>query len=135
MLDFGKYYEKKEFLTQPGGLSGVTGISLFGAAPGLILFVPLVGGVFFGAAERLAADTPAQGVLILARDTCLIVPKIVEVADNEIGIGRLLRICGIDAPLNVTSMLNFGAGTKRVIGGVVSSTISILTVATTNLLR
>lgn len=162
MLDFGRYYEKKQFLIRPGGLSGVlhklsntlylstatvntafatasshlsgvTGINLLGAAPGLILFVPLVGGVFFGAAERLAADTPVQGVLILARDTCLIVPKIVEVAHNEIGVGRLLRVVGIDAPLNVTSMLRFGAGTKRVMGGVLNSTINTLTVATTNL--
>jgi hypothetical protein len=113
MLDFDQYHKTKQFLIQPTGLSGVihklsngayvsgavlqsayatatshvsgvTGISLIGSAPGLIIFVPLVGGVFFGSLERLAANTPAQPVLVLARDTCLITPKIAEVAYNEI---------------------------------------------------
>ena len=152
MLDFAQYHKTKEFLIQPRGLSGVihklsngiyvssaavqlafatatshvsgvTGVSLSGSAPGLIIFVPLVGGVFFGSLGRLAANTPAQPVLILARDACLITPKITEVAYNEVFVGPFLRIVGIDSPLNITSMLKFGTGTKRVMGGIISSTL------------
>lgn len=162
MMDFANYHKTKEFLIQPNGLSGVihklsngvyvsgaavqsafstatshvsgvTGISLIGSAPGLIIFVPLVGGVFFGSLERLAADTPAQPVLVLARDACLITPKIAEIAYNEIFIGPLLRKLGIDAPLNVTSMLRFGTGTKRIMGGILNSTITAIAGAATNL--
>jgi len=97
MLNFAEYHKTKEFLVQPQGLSGVihrlsnglyvsggaiqstfatatshvsgiTGLSLIGSAPGLIIFVPLLGGVFFGSLEWLAADTVVQPVLILARD-------------------------------------------------------------------
>ncbi len=93
MLEFAKYHKNREFLIQPRGLSGVihklsngayvsgtavqsvfatatshvsgvTGIALLGSAPGLIIFVPLVGGIFFGTLERLAANTSAQPVLI-----------------------------------------------------------------------
>lgn len=104
----------------------MTGISLIGAAPGLIIFVPLVGGVFFGSLERMAANTPAQPALVLARDACLITPKIAEVAYNEIFIGPLLRRVGIDAPLNITSMLRFGNGTKRIMGGILNATIATI---------
>ena len=80
MLDFAQYHKTKEFLIQPQGLSGVihklsngvyvssaavqssfvtatsyvsgvTGMSLIGSAPGLIIFVPLVDSVFFGSLE------------------------------------------------------------------------------------
>ena len=107
-------------------MSGVSGIFLLGLAPGLIIFVPLVGGVFFGSLERIAADTPAQQILVLARDACLITPKIAEVAYNEIFIGLLLRRVGIDALLNITSMLRFGNGTKRIMGGILNATISTI---------
>jgi hypothetical protein len=162
MLDFDQYHKTKQFLIQPTGLSGVihklsngayvsgavlqsayatatshvsgvTGISLIGSAPGLIIFVPLVGGVFFGSLERLAANTPAQPVLVLARDTCLITPKIAEVAYNEIFIGPVLRRFGIDAPLNITSMLRFGNGTKSIMGGILNSTLTTLAGAVPNL--
>ena len=155
MLDFAEYHKTKEFLIQPNGVSGVihklsngayisgaamqsvfatasshvsgvTGISLLGSAPGLMIFVPLVGGIFFGSLERLAADTPAQPVLILARDACLLTPKIAEVAYNEIFFGPLLRKVGTDAPLNITSMLRFGNGTKQVMGVIVNSTIATI---------
>jgi hypothetical protein len=155
MLDFAEYHKTKEFLIQPNGfsgvmhklsngayvsgaaiqsafatasshVSGVTGISLLGSAPGLIIFVPLVGGVFFSSLERIAADTPAQPVLVLARDACLITPKIAEVAYNEIFIGPLLRRIGIDAPLNITFMLRFGNGTKRIMGGILNATIATI---------
>ena len=108
-------------------MSGVTGISLLGSAPGLIIFVPLVGGIFFGSLERLAADTPAQPVLVLVRDACLITSKIAEVAYNKIFIGPLLRRFRIDAPLNITSMLRFGNGTKRVMGGILNARIVTIT--------
>lgn len=162
MLDFAEYHKTKEFLIQPNGfsgvihklsngiyvssaavqsafatatshVSGVTGISLIGSAPGLIIFVPLVGGIFFGSLERLAANTPAQPVLVLARDACLITPKIAEIAYNEIFIGPVLRKLGIDAPLNVTSMLRFGNGTKRIMGGILNSTIATIAGAAQNL--
>lgn len=155
MLDFAAYHKNQEFLVQPRGISGVlhklsngayvssaalqsafatatshvsgvTGLSLLGSAPGLIIFVPLVGGVFFASVERLAANTPAQPVLILARDACLITPKVAEIAYNEIFVGPFLRWAGIDAPLNVTSMLRFGSGTKRIMGGVVNATVSTI---------
>ena len=96
MLYFAEYHKTKQFLIQPSGfsgvmhklsngvyvsgdaiqsafarasshVSGVTGISLLDSAPGLIIFVPLICGIFFGSLERLAADTPAQSVLVLAR--------------------------------------------------------------------
>jgi hypothetical protein len=156
LLNFADYHKTKEFLIQPNGfsgvihklsncayvsaasiqslyatasshVSGVTGISLLGSAPGLIIFVPLIGGLFFGSLERIAADTPAQPVLVLARDACLITPKIAEVAYNEIFIGPLLRKVGIDAPLNITSMLRFGNGTKRIMGGILNVTITTIT--------
>ena len=152
MLDFAEYHKTKEFLIQPNGfsgvmhklsngayvsgaaiqsafatasshVSGVTGVSLLGSAPGLIIFVPLVGGIFFGSLERLAAETPVQPVLVLARDACLITPKIAEIAYNEVFVGWWLRKIGIDAPLNITSMLRFGNGTKRIMGGILNSTI------------
>ena len=143
VLDFATYHKEKEFMIQPTGISGiihkatngiyiassitqsavatatshvsgVTGMPLLGSAPGLIIFVPLVGGVFFGSLERLAANTPAQPVFVIARDICLIPPKIAEVAYNELFVGPVLRWFNIDAPLNVTSMLRFGNGTKRI---------------------
>lgn len=155
MLYFAEYHKTKQFLIQPSGfsgvmhklsngvyvsgdaiqsafarasshVSGVTGISLLGSAPGLIIFVPLVGGVFFGSLERLAADTPAQPVLVLARDACLLTPKIAEVAYNEILIGTFIRKIGIDAPLNITSMLQFGNGTKLIMGGILNATIATI---------
>jgi hypothetical protein len=155
MLDFAEYHKTKEFLIQPNGfsgvvhklsnsiyvsgaamhsafatasshVSGVTGISLIGSAPGLIIFVPLVDGVFFGSLERLAANTSAPPVLVLARDACLITPKIAEIAYNEIFICPLLRKIGIDAPLNITSMLRFGTGTKRIMGGILNTTIATI---------
>ncbi len=158
MLDFAEYHKTKEFLIQPNGfsgvihklsngayvsgaaiqsafatasshVSGVTGMSLIGSAPGLIIFVPLVGGVFFASLERMAANTPAQPVLVLARDVCLITPKIAEVAYNEIFIGPVLRKFGIDAPLNITSMLRFGNGTKLIMGGILNATIATITAA------
>lgn len=153
LLDFADYHRTKEYLIQPRGfsgvlhkasnaiyvssaalqssfatatshVSGVSGISLLGSSPGLIIFIPLVGGVFFASLERLADNTPVQPALILARDACLIVPKIAEVAYNELFVGPVLRRFGIDAPLNVTSMLRFGNGTKRVMGSVISATLS-----------
>ena len=60
----------------------VTGISLLGSAPGLVIFVPLVGGIIFGSLKRIEAETPVQPVLVLARDTCLIISKIGEVEYN-----------------------------------------------------
>lgn len=155
LMDFAQYHQSKEVFVQPTGwsaiihkasngfyvsgaalqsvfatatshMSGVTGMSLVGAAPGLVIFVPLVGGVFFGSLERLAANTPAQPALVLARDACLITPKIAEIAYNEVFIGPILRKLGIDAPLNVTSMLRFGNGTKRIMGGVFNSTLSVI---------
>lgn len=74
----------------------------------------------------MAANTPAQPVLVLARDACLITPKIAEVAYNEIFFGPLLRRAGIDAPLNITSMLRFGNGTKRIMGGILNATIATI---------
>ena len=157
-MDFAEYHKTKEFLIQPNGfsrimhkltngayvstaaiqsaisttsshVSGVTGISLLGSAPALVIFVPLVGGVFFGSLERIAANTPAQPVLVLARDACLITPKIAEVAYNQIFIGPLLRRFGIDAPLNITSMLRFGNGTKQIMGGILNATIATIEIA------
>lgn len=162
LLDFAQYHKTKEFLIQPNGfsgvvhklsnsiyvsaaglqslfstatshISGVTGMALIGSAPGLVIFVPLVGGVFFGALERFGANSPAQPVLALARDACLITPKIAEIAYNEVFIGPILRKIGIDAPLNVTSMLRFGNGTKRIMGGILNSTLATLAGAATNL--
>lgn len=66
---------------------GVTGFAFAGASPGLILFTPLVGGLFFATLERFAADTAFQPVLILARDACLIIPKVTEIASNEVLVG------------------------------------------------
>ena len=114
------------FATASSHQSGVTGISLLGSAPGLIICVPLVGGIFFGSLERIAADTCAQPALVLARDTCLIVPKIAEIAYNQVFIGPLLRRVGIDAPLNITSMLRFGNGTKRIMGGILNVTLTTI---------
>jgi hypothetical protein len=62
----------------------------------------------------------------LARDDFLITPKIAEVAYNEIFIRLLLRRIEIDAPLNITSMLRFGNGTKRIIGGILNATIATI---------
>ncbi len=88
MLYFAKYHKTKEFLIQPNGffsvmhklnngayvlsaaiqsvfvraslhVSSVTSISLIGSAPGLIIFVLLVGGIFFDFLERIAANTTA----------------------------------------------------------------------------
>lgn len=154
-MGFANYHKTKEFLIQPNGFSGVihklnnggyisaatiqsafatasshmssvTGVSLLGSAPGLIIFVSFVNGVFFGSLERITADTPAQPVLVLARDAYLIAPKIAEVAYNEIFIGPLLRRVEIDAPLNVTSRLKFGNGTKWIMGGVLNATIATI---------
>lgn len=162
MINFAEYHKTKEFLLQPNGLSGVihklsngvfvsgatvqsafatatshvsgvTGISLIGSTPGLIIFVPLVGGVFFGSLERLAANTSAQPVLVMARDTCLFIPKIVEIAYNKIFIGPLLQKVEIDAPLNITSMLRFGNGTKQIMGETLNATLTTVAALATNL--
>lgn len=146
LLDVGQYYKTKQLLIQPSGVSGVihklintmylstatistavstatshisgiTGTSLLGASPQLIIFVPLVGEVFFGSLERLAADIRTQPVLIVARDTCLIIPKIVEIGCNRLFPGPVFQYFGIDSPLSITSMLIFGSGTKQIMGG------------------
>jgi len=155
MINFADYHKTKEFLIQPKGFSGVvhklsnglyvsgaavqlafatatshvssvTGISLIGSAPRLIIFVSLVDGVLFESLKKLAANKSAQPVLVLTRDACLIIPKVAEMAYNEVFIGPFLRRLGIDAPLNVTSMLRFGNGTKRVMGSVLNATISTI---------
>lgn len=163
-LDFAKYLATKEFFIQPSGfsgfvhklsntcfvsgaavqsvvatsnshLSGTTGMSFLKSAPGLIVCVPLVGGIFFASLERLAANTPAQPVLVLARDTCLIIPKIAEVVYNEMFPGPILRVIGLDAPLNVTTMLRFGSGTKVIAGGILNSVLTGIAGGTVNLLK
>jgi hypothetical protein len=163
-LEFAQYLSTKQFFIQPTGvsgfvhklsntcfvsgaavqsvvatstshLSGITGMSVLGSAPGLIIFVPLVGGIFFGSLERLAANTPAQPALVLARDTCLIIPKIAEVVYNEMFPGPILRVIGLDAPLNVTTMLRFGSGTKVIAGGILNSTLTTIAGAAANLVK
>jgi len=162
LVDFAEYHKAKEFLIQPEGfsgvmhklsngafvssaavqsvyatasshISGISGIALLGSSPGLIIFVPLIGGIFFGSLERIASNTPAQPALVLARDACLLSPKVAEIAYNEIFVGPLLRMFNIDAPLNITSMLKFGVGTKRIMGGVLNSTISVIAGSLPNL--
>lgn len=49
---------------------------------------------------------------MLARGACLITPKIDEIPCNEIYTGQLLCLFGNNAPLNVTSMLEFRNATK-----------------------
>jgi len=155
MLDFANYHSNKTFVIQPDGisgiihrgtnlfclsgsvtqsytaittsqLSGVTGFSLLGAAPILAFSLPLMGGIFFAGCERLAADTVLQPVLIVARDVCLIPTKFFELAYNEILVGPVLRTMGIDAPINISSALKFGAGTRTVLGKAVNGTVKAL---------
>lgn len=163
-IEFAEYYQSLDFVIQPNGISGVihkvinfgyvsgaavqsviatstshisgvTGMSLLGCTPALVVFVPLVGGVFFGSLERLAANTPVQPVLVLARDACLLTPRVVEIVYNNILIGPVLRMVGIDAPLNVTSMLKFGSGTRIIAGSLLNSTLEKLIAATPNLFK
>lgn len=161
MLDFAKYHHNREFVIQATGISGlihkvtntayvtgsamqsvvatatshisgVTGTSFIGATPSLVIFVPLLGGIFFSALERVTANTPIQPICIVARDVCLIPPKIFEIAYNEILIGPVLRVLGIDVPLNVTSMLKFGKGTQTIMGSLVNATIASIHAALPN---
>ncbi len=62
----------------------------------------------------------------MARDACLIMPKITEVAYNEIFIGPLLCRVGINTLLNITSILRFENKTKRIMGGVLNITIATI---------
>lgn len=162
LSEFAEYHKQLEFVIQPNGISGlihkvtngayvsgaavhsvvatstshisgITGMSRLGSSPALLIIVPLVGGIFFGSLERLGANTPAQPVLILARDACLIPLKIAEIIYNHMTIGPILRVFGIDAPLNVTSMLKFGAGTKTITGSMLNTTLNVLIGATPNL--
>lgn len=155
MIDFANYHGKKEFLIQPAGFSGiiykvsnlayvcgstastcvtvgashlskVTGLGLLGANPTMAISVPLAGGVFFAGCERLLANTWLQPGCIVARDICLIPPKLAEVFYNGMFPGPFLNWLGIDAPLNVTSVLQFGAGTKIVLGTAVNGTLSAI---------
>lgn len=71
--------------------------------------------------------------MVLARDACLLTPKIMEIVYNEIFIGLFLQKLGIDSPLNVTSMLGFDSGTKLIVGGILNSTISTVIGAGPNL--
>jgi hypothetical protein len=95
------------FATETSHVSGFMGLSVRGSAPGSIIFVPLVEGVFFDTVERLAADTPAQPILILARDACLITSKIAEIAYSEKFIGPVLRQMGIDAKIWFRNQTNY----------------------------
>lgn len=54
---------------------------------------------------------------------------------NEVFIGPVLRRLGIDAPLNIMSMLRFGSGTKRIMGEILNSTLVTLADAALNLIR
>ncbi len=72
----------------------------------------------------MAVDMPIQPALVIARDTCLVIPKITEIFYNNVLVGPVLRPFGIYAPLNVTSMLKFGTGTKQVLRTIVYGTIS-----------
>lgn len=48
-------------------------------------------------------------------------------------IGPILRTVGVETPLNVTSILWFGGGTKRIVGGMLNATVSTIVNAVPNL--
>lgn len=152
-LDFAQYHKGKEFLLQTHGLSGVIhkltnygyvsasgvqtflatssshvsgvkNIALLGSTPSLIIFVPMLFGIGFASLERLTVGTVVQPFMLIARDTCLLPLKVTEIAYNDIFIGPMLRMFNIDAPLNITSMLKFGNGTKRILGAAVNATLN-----------
>jgi hypothetical protein len=54
---------------------------------------------------------------------------------NDVFIGIVLRKLGIYALLNITSILRFGSGTKRIMSGILNSTLVILADAALNLIR
>lgn len=105
-------------------LSGVTGGALVAANPALsIIGIPLLGGVFFAGCERVCHNTPLQPAFAVARDICLIPPKIVEISYNSVIATGLKYAFNIDAPLNLTSILRFGNGTAVVMGKAIHATI------------
>lgn len=104
--------------TAASHVSGVTGLPLIVATPGIVIFTPLVGGIFFASLERLADSTfigpVACPALAVARDICLIIPRIAEITLNHVFPGPLLTALNIDAPLNVTAYLRFGASYEAI---------------------
>ena len=74
-------------------------------------------------------------MLILAHNDCLITPKIAEIIYNEIFIDPLLQRIEIDAPLNIRSILRFGNGTKRIMGGILNATLMAVKQAAPNLIN
>jgi hypothetical protein len=56
-----------------------------------------------------------------------------EVDYNEIFVGPMLRKVGINAPLNVTSLLQFGKGTKIIMGSRLNGNVNTIKHALPNL--
>lgn len=99
-------------VTASSHLSGLTGISLLSANPMLFLTIPTTGAIFFAAGERVFANTPVGAACGITRDVLLIPMSFTQALCNHFFVGPIFRKVGIDAPLNLTSYLKFGAGIK-----------------------
>lgn len=100
--------------TAASHVSGVTGLPLIVSTPGIIIFTPMVGGLFFGSLERLTAGTLFGTVFGFSRDVCLVIPRIAEVTLNNVFPGPLFQLLSIDAPVNFTAYLRFGESYETV---------------------
>ena len=72
---------------------------------------------------------------VLAHNIHLITPEIAEIAYNEIFIGPVLRKMVNDAPLNIVSILKFGSGTKRIMSGILNTTLTKIHELLPNLIK
>ena len=101
------------FLVTGGSqVSGITGLPLVTTNPMLVLTIPTTGAIFFAGMERVCAGTPAGKAFGLLRDGCLLPLAFGQTLYNHLIAGPILGRVGIDAPLNLTSYLQFGAGIK-----------------------
>lgn len=73
--------------------------------------------------ERLTVGTRVQPFMVISLDASLLPLKLTEISYNGIFIGPVLKMLDIDTPLNVRIMLQFGNGTKRILGAALNHTL------------
>lgn len=90
-------------------VSGTTGVAVLQATPLLVITVPTLFGIGFGACERVFYGSPAGNLSCMLKGVCLTPLRFTEIVYNHCCSPIFSRF-GIDAQLNFTSYLTYGLG-------------------------
>ena len=91
-------------------MTGTTGLMVLKATPLVVLTVPTLFGVGFGACERVFYGSYAGNVSSVLKTVCLVPLWCSEYLYNGCVAPVISMVTGIDAPLNFTSYLKYGSG-------------------------